>query len=153
MQSHALLPLLGACTASYLVSFFLMENTIMTEKIARRGVFAPDSYEPDLLQTITVAQVMNENDIVVRSKNTIREVNEWLNENPEHDDYFLTVNDDGSYSGVLKLADLYINNPDGGSTVNSVTNHVHTFLKNDETLRMAVEEMAKHLAEVFPNKR
>ncbi|HZX59083.1 MAG TPA: chloride channel protein, partial [Mucilaginibacter sp.] len=69
-QSHALLPLLGACTASYLISFFLMENTIMTEKIARRGVFTPDSYEPDLLQKVTVAQVMNETDVVVSSKNT-----------------------------------------------------------------------------------
>lgn len=58
MQSHALLPLLGACTASYLVSFFFMENTIMTEKIARRGVYTPDAYEPDLLKSITVAQVL-----------------------------------------------------------------------------------------------
>ncbi|HEX3386932.1 MAG TPA: chloride channel protein, partial [Mucilaginibacter sp.] len=140
MQSHALLPLLGACTASYLISFFLMENTIMTEKIARRGVFTPDSYEPDLLQTITVAQVMDESDVVISAKNTIREVNDWLNQNKEHDDYFITVNDDGSYSGILKLADLYINNPDGGSTLKSVTSHVNYFLKNDETLRMAAEE-------------
>jgi CIC family chloride channel protein len=50
LQSHALLPLLGACTASYLVSFFLMENTIMTEKIARRGVYTPDTFEADPLQ-------------------------------------------------------------------------------------------------------
>ena len=58
MQSHALLPLLGACTASYLVSFFFMENTIMTEKIARRGIYTPDSYEPDVLRRMTVAQVL-----------------------------------------------------------------------------------------------
>jgi CIC family chloride channel protein len=44
LQSHALLPLLGACTAAYIVSFFLMENTIMTEKIARRGISTPDSF-------------------------------------------------------------------------------------------------------------
>ncbi len=58
MQSHALLPLLGACTAAYLVSFFFMENTIMTEKISRRGVYTPDAYEPDVLRSITVAQVL-----------------------------------------------------------------------------------------------
>src|SRR6185503_773068 len=80
MQSHALLPLLGACTASYLVSFFLMENTIMTEKIARRGVFTPDSFESDLLQSVTVAQVMDDDDVVLSTKNTIREVSEWLSE-------------------------------------------------------------------------
>lgn len=58
MQSHALLPLLGACTASYLVSFFFMENTIMTEKIARRGIYTPDAYEPDILRRIIVSQVL-----------------------------------------------------------------------------------------------
>ena len=64
MQSGALLPLLGACTSSYLVSFFLMENTIMTEKIARRGVMTPDSYEADPLEKLTVAQVMQQNAVV-----------------------------------------------------------------------------------------
>jgi H+/Cl- antiporter ClcA len=42
-QFNALLPLLAACTGSYIVSYFIMENTIMTEKIARRGVKTPDS--------------------------------------------------------------------------------------------------------------
>ena len=37
-QPHALLPLIGACTAAYFVSFFLMKGSIMTEKIERRGV-------------------------------------------------------------------------------------------------------------------
>jgi H+/Cl- antiporter ClcA len=58
MQSHALLPLLGACTGSYLISFFFMENTIMTEKIARRGIYTPDAYEPDILRRMTVDQVL-----------------------------------------------------------------------------------------------
>ncbi|HRN73058.1 MAG TPA: chloride channel protein, partial [Ginsengibacter sp.] len=43
-ESHALLPLLAACTAAYFISFFLMKNTIMTEKITRRGVQTPDHY-------------------------------------------------------------------------------------------------------------
>lgn len=58
MQSQALLPLLAACTASYLVSFFFMKNTIMTEKIARRGIYTPDAYEPDILRRIVVSQVL-----------------------------------------------------------------------------------------------
>ena len=49
-QVNGLLPLMGACAAAYFVSFFLMEGTIMTEKIKRRGVEAPDSYEPDMLR-------------------------------------------------------------------------------------------------------
>ncbi|TKC55565.1 chloride channel protein [Pedobacter hiemivivus] len=74
MQSHALLPLLGACTASYLISFFFMENTIMTEKIARRGIYTPDSYEPDVLRGITVAQVLGEGGKIAVERKTINEL-------------------------------------------------------------------------------
>jgi len=59
-QPHGLLPLLGACTASYFISFFMMKSTIMTEKINRRGVITPDSYEPDVLQSMHVSEVMGE---------------------------------------------------------------------------------------------
>jgi chloride channel protein, CIC family len=54
-QSSALLPLLGACTAAYFISFFLMEGSIMTEKIKRRGVNPPDTFHPDVLQSVPVA--------------------------------------------------------------------------------------------------
>jgi len=74
MQSHALLPLLGACTASYLISFFFMENTIMTEKIARRGIYTPDSYEPDVLRGITVAQVLGEGGKIAVERKTINDL-------------------------------------------------------------------------------
>jgi chloride channel protein, CIC family len=53
-QSNTLLPLLGACIAAYFVSFFLMEGSIMTEKIKRRGVHAPDAFHPDVLQAVPV---------------------------------------------------------------------------------------------------
>jgi H+/Cl- antiporter ClcA len=57
-QPNGLLPLLGACVAAYFVSFFLMKGSIMTEKIKRRGVKTPDSFEPDVLQGITVRQLL-----------------------------------------------------------------------------------------------
>jgi len=57
-QMHGLLPLLGACVAAYFVSFFLMKGSIMTEKILRRGVKAPDAYEPDILRIASVKQLM-----------------------------------------------------------------------------------------------
>lgn len=150
MQSHALLPLLGACTAAYLISFFLMENTIMTEKIARRGVFTPDSYEPDLLQKITVAQVMTESDVVISVENTITEVKDWVRENKGHDDHYITVGKDGAYAGMLKLSALYTPDNENNDLLRSVIAPVSIFLKNDDTLRMAVETMAKHNTDALP---
>ncbi len=61
-QSNALLPLLGACIAAYFVSFFLMEGSIMTEKIKRRGVHAPDAFQPDVLQSVPVAGFLSSAD-------------------------------------------------------------------------------------------
>jgi CIC family chloride channel protein len=58
-QPNSLLPLLGACVAAYFISFFLMKGSIMTEKIKRRGVKTPDSYEPDVLQSVAVQQLMS----------------------------------------------------------------------------------------------
>ena len=57
-QIHGLLPLLGGCVAAYFVSFFLMKGSIMTEKIQRRGVRTPDAYEPDILQGVSVRELV-----------------------------------------------------------------------------------------------
>jgi CIC family chloride channel protein len=43
-QPAGLLPLLGGCTVAYLVSALLMRNTIMTERLARRGHHVPTEY-------------------------------------------------------------------------------------------------------------
>jgi CIC family chloride channel protein len=57
-QMHGLLPLLGGCVAAYFVSFFFMKGSIMTEKIQRRGVKTPDSFEPDILQGVAVRELL-----------------------------------------------------------------------------------------------
>ncbi|HEY4064994.1 MAG TPA: chloride channel protein [Puia sp.] len=57
-EMNGLLPLLGACVAAYFVSFFFMKGSIMTEKIQRRGVKTPDAFEPDILQGVTVRQLL-----------------------------------------------------------------------------------------------
>jgi len=50
LQPIGLLPLLGGCTAAFLISSLMMRYTIMTEKLARRGTFVPTEYiaaQPD----------------------------------------------------------------------------------------------------------
>ncbi|HEY4930919.1 MAG TPA: CBS domain-containing protein [Terriglobales bacterium] len=54
MQPFALLPLAAGCTAAYLVSSLLMKDTIMTEKITRRGIPVPADYAADFLSQILV---------------------------------------------------------------------------------------------------
>ncbi|HWU43714.1 MAG TPA: chloride channel protein, partial [Bdellovibrio sp.] len=45
-QPVGLVPLLGCCSIAYLVSTLWMKNSIMTEKIARRGINVPYEYYP-----------------------------------------------------------------------------------------------------------
>lgn len=43
-QPLGLLPLLGGCSAAFLISSLMMRYTIMTEKLARRGTHVPTEY-------------------------------------------------------------------------------------------------------------
>ena len=43
-QPIGLLPLLGGCTAAFIISSLMMRYTIMTEKLARRGTHVPTEY-------------------------------------------------------------------------------------------------------------
>jgi CBS domain-containing protein len=78
LQPMGLLPLLGGCTASYLVSCLLMRNTIMTEKIARRGVRVPNEYHADYLDQITVKNGCNRHVVALAADDTLGEVREWI---------------------------------------------------------------------------
>lgn len=150
MRSHALLPLLGACTASYLVSFFLMENTIMTEKIARRGVFTPDSFEADMLGKLTVAQVIDHEGTVLSAENTVKEVREWIKANNSPANYFVMVDSDGIYMGIVDRTDIFRHGLPADARLDNIVKASNVYLNNTDSLRKAVELMAKQTIEVLP---
>lgn len=150
MQSHALLPLLGACTASYLVSFFLMENTIMTEKIARRGIYTPDSYEPDILSSTSISKVLKKDLLALSEENTIQELKTFFAANPPSENNFLVVDDSGSYRGSISLASIYNENQYPDSLVSSLMNTELPFVSSDDKLAKAVSLMADKGVEYLP---
>ncbi len=59
----AVLPLVLACTASYLVTSLVMPRSILTEKLSRRGHHLSREYGVDPLETISVAEVMSEQSV------------------------------------------------------------------------------------------
>ncbi|WP_109486906.1 chloride channel protein [Occallatibacter savannae] len=56
----AILPLVLACTASYLVTSLVMLRSILTEKLGRRGYHLSREYGVDPLELVTVSEVMTE---------------------------------------------------------------------------------------------
>jgi CIC family chloride channel protein len=150
-QSNALLPLLGSCAGSYTVSFFLMKNTIMTEKIARRGVKTPHSYEQDMLEGITVEQVMNQSELALSEENTIGEVREWINqEKGEKVNYFIVLNKEDEYSGIIQLSHLYSNEHSITDSISTLVKSRPPFITMENSLRAAVEIMAKEDIAALP---
>src|SRR5699024_3259011 len=78
-QPATLLPLLGGCTAAYLISALIMRNTIMTEKISRRGVRVPDEYTADYLRQVTVGKACTRDVVTLKTSDELGDVRGWLN--------------------------------------------------------------------------
>lgn len=58
---NAILPLMLVCVIADLIALRFMRNSIMTEKLARRGLRIQQEYEADIMQQVTVAEVMDPN--------------------------------------------------------------------------------------------
>lgn len=149
-EFNALLPLLATCTASYFTSFFLMENTIMTEKISRRGVKTPHSYEPDVLEKLTVGQIISGDGLVVSEENRIEEVREWFNQEEYKSNYFIISTNEGEYKGIVSTSSLNSNIHPQENLIGTLVKRNDTFVKSNDTLKIAVETMAKENIDVLP---
>ena len=102
-QPAGLLPLLGGCTAAYLISALMMRNTIMTEKIVRRGVRVPSEYVADYLDQVGVGEACTRDVVTLQTTQALAEVRRWLAEGePEtqHQGYPV-LDENGRVQGVL----------------------------------------------------
>ena len=150
-QAQALLPLLGACTGAYLVSFLLMGNTIMTEKIARRGVKTPVDYDPDLLDKVNVGRVLQNGMLAISTDNSIREVREWTERDADHTGpHLVVVHPDGSFAGIVSTVVLAGWHTDENAPISSLLQPRSSTVLATDTLRTAVERMARENVDVLP---
>jgi CIC family chloride channel protein len=77
-STPSLLPLLGGCSAAFLVSCLLMRNSIMTEKIARRGVRVLTEYSVDFLDQCLVREIGLRPVTTLRAEQSLGEVRAFL---------------------------------------------------------------------------
>jgi CBS domain-containing protein len=77
-QPMGLLPLLGGCSAAYLISCLMMKNSIMTEKIARRGARVPIEYTADNLESLVVRDAMTRDVVTLNASDRVVDVRAWL---------------------------------------------------------------------------
>jgi H+/Cl- antiporter ClcA/CBS domain-containing protein len=144
-QPHGLLPLLAACAAAYLVSGLMMRNTIMTEKIARRGVRVPAEYTADYLERIAVGDACSREVVSLRATQNLAEVREWLaaaGATSRHQG-FPVLGDDDQLRGVVTRRDLLDANQSGELLVGALLHRPPLVVREDHTLREAADHMVE----------
>ncbi|ULU23943.1 chloride channel protein [Dyella terrae] len=144
-QPHGLLPLLGACAAAYLVSGLMMRNTIMTEKIARRGVRVPAEYAADYLERISVGEACSRQVVSLRASETVGEVRAWLATEaaPANHQGFPVIDGEGRLLGVVTRRDLLRTAAPIDAAVQSLLGRPPIVVREDHTLREAADHMVE----------
>ena len=137
LQPVGLLPLLGGCTAGYLVSAMLMRNTIMTEKLARRGVRVPAEYAADYLDRIQVSEACTRHVVTLSEEQTVDEVHDIT---ATHQG-FPIVDSAGRLIGVLTRRDFVDRDPD--TPLRALIRRPPSVVFLDMTLRDAADHMVR----------
>ncbi|MFO0789419.1 MAG: chloride channel protein [Pirellulales bacterium] len=146
LEPMGLLPLLVGCTTSYLVSCLMMRHTLMTEKIARRGIRPPTEYVADMLDQILVREFATPNVVALQAGERVERVREWLaagSADSRHQGYPV-LDANRVLVGVLTPAD--INDPQvlASSFIRDLIQRPPKFVYDDTSVRQAAEHMANH---------
>lgn len=145
LQPMGLLPLLGGCSAAYLISALLMKDTIMTEKAARRGIYVPTEYSADDLERIRVKDVQSTKVISVKATDTIAEVRQWITQknSATHHQGFPVLDDNNLLIGVVTYRDLMDMTVPLNEPVAQLIKRPPAVIYGDCSLRMASDHMVR----------
>ena len=144
-QPLGLLPLLAGATAAYFAALLTNRNSIMTEKLARRGTAVRVEYTADYLAQRLVRESALREVVTLRAWDTLRDVRQWLTSGAPgsaHQGYPV-LDEAGLLVGVLTRRDLI------GSTENdlvpllALVRRVPVVVFADNSLRDAADQMVR----------
>jgi H+/Cl- antiporter ClcA len=142
-QPHGLLPLLGGCAAAYLVSALTMRNTIMTEKIARRGVRVPTEYAADYLEQVLVRDACTRKVVSLKTKDSLGDVRHWMQSGraeAQHEGYPV-VDDAGRVRGLVTRRMLLDPSEPGNRRIGELSLRPPMVVHEHHSLREAADHM------------
>lgn len=150
-QPHLLLPLLGGCAAAYFISFALMKSTIMTEKIVRRGVNAPESYTPDVLNSFNVKDVLKEEATAFSANDTVTHARNFIDKSAKANSYAVVDEEhQNELIGVINIHEIFSSRWMGDEKLSTIAKgHVIT-INEEDNLNAAVDKMIKHNVDMLP---
>ena len=106
---NAILPLMLGCVIADMIAIRYLPSSIMTEKLARRGLKVPEEYEAGVLKMVRVGEVMRKDVNPIPQEMTVAELAERMGRGEPA--YNLTqglpiVSSDGKLVGVVTQGDL-----------------------------------------------
>jgi H+/Cl- antiporter ClcA len=152
----AVVPLLIASTAAYGFTVLVMKRSILTEKIARRGLHLSQEYSVDPLEMLSVGEVMTTLVVSVQGSLPIQNLvlDYFVGPAAKRHQGYPVLDDHGSLLGVVTKADLldeWIANRLVSGDANrlspiityDVVNRAAITAMADETCRTAAQRMAQ----------
>jgi CBS domain-containing protein len=122
-----------------------MRHTIMTEKIARRGVHIPGGYTADFLESLRAVDLASKPAFCLAAKDTVAKTREWLeseDRNAGHQGYPV-LDENGDLLGVLTRRDLLARSADRHASLASLVRRTPVTIGDGASAREAVHLMAR----------
>ena len=140
-QPLGLLPLLGGCAAAYLISLMLSKNSIMTERLARRGARVQHEYAADHLSHVLVRDAAARDVVTVGADEIATEAWGRLQREDHTHRGFPVVDARGFLVGVVTDRDFTNRALDPGASVRALVTRPPAVVYEDNTLREAADHM------------
>jgi H+/Cl- antiporter ClcA len=144
-QPFGLLPLLAGGTAGYFASLLISRNSIMTEKLARRGASVSVEYTADHLSQRVVRDVVRPDVVALRASQTLGDVRRWLASGAKESAHqgFPVLDEAGLVVGVLTRRDLVGSDRDETVMLGALVRRTPVVVFSDNTLRDAADQMVR----------
>jgi CBS domain-containing protein len=144
-QPLGVLPLLAGGTAAYFVSLLLSRNSIMTEKLARRGATVRVEYTADYLAQRLVRDVELGEVVALRASDSLRDVRAWLASAAPGSSHqgFPLVDSRDQLVGVLTRRDLVGSTVDVSTPLSALVRRPPVVVFTDNSLRDAADQMVR----------
>lgn len=147
---NAVLPLMLGCVIADLIALRYLPTSIMTEKLARRGLTVPGEYEVGVLNVVRVGDVMKRGVQPVLQEMTVAELVEGANGSKplvNLAEGLPIISKDGHLVGIVTQSDLlraFEKDPEGKITVADAGSSSLIVAYPDEPVADALHRMLQH---------